>query len=57
MVTIDHKLKVEQGRNYNSKNSKGPSMNWLDIVITHGAKGKIRKILKDENKRNSFKVR
>ena len=51
MVTIDHKLKSgDKGEIITSKNSKGPSIDWLDIVITHGAKGKIRKFLKDENK-------
>jgi len=51
MVTIDHKLKSgDKVEIITSKNSKGPSIDWLDIVITHGAKGKIRKFLKDENK-------
>jgi len=39
-----------------SKNSKGPSIDWLDIVVTHGAKGKIRKFLKDENKETVTKI-
>ena len=51
MVTIDHKLRSgDKVEIITSKNSKGPSIDWLDIVITHGAKGKIRKFLKDENK-------
>ena len=51
MVTIDHKLKSgDKVEIITSKNSKGPSIDWLDIVVTHGAKGKIRKFLKDENK-------
>ena len=51
MVTIDHKLKNgDKVEIITSKNSKGPSIDWLDIVVTHGAKGKIRKFLKDENK-------
>jgi len=49
MVTIDHKLRSgDKVEIITSKNSKGPSIDWLDIVITHGAKGKIRKFLKDE---------
>ncbi len=51
MVTIDHK--VENGDKIEiitSKSSKGPSVDWLDIVKTHGAKSKIKKFLKEENK-------
>lgn len=48
MTTLDYKLhsgdKVEV---ITSKNAKGPSVDWLDIVVTHGAKSKIRKALKD----------
>ncbi|WP_338988646.1 bifunctional (p)ppGpp synthetase/guanosine-3',5'-bis(diphosphate) 3'-pyrophosphohydrolase [Fusobacterium animalis] len=57
MVTIDHKLKSgDKVEIITSKNSKGPSIDWLDIVVTHGAKGKIRKFLKDENKENVTKL-
>jgi len=57
MVTIDHKLKSgDKVEIITSKNSKGPSIDWLDIVVTHGAKGKIRKFLKDENKENITKL-
>ena len=57
MVTIDHKLKSgDKVEIITSKNSKGPSIDWLDIVVTHGAKGKIRKFLKDENKENVTKI-
>ena len=57
MVTIDHKLKRgDKVEIITSKNSKGPSIDWLDIVVTHGAKGKIRKFLKDENKETVTKI-
>lgn len=57
MVTIDHKLKSgDKVEIITSKNSKGPSIDWLDVVVTHGAKGKIRKFLKDENKENVTKL-
>ena len=57
MVTIDHKLKSgDKVEIITSKNSKGPSIDWLDIVVTHGAKGKIRKFLKDENKETATKI-
>ena len=57
MVTIDHKLKSgDKVEIITSKNSKGPSIDWLDIVVTHGAKGKIRKFLKDENKETVTKI-
>lgn len=51
MVTIDYKVQSgDKVEIITSKNSKGPSIDWLDIVKTHGAKSKIKKILKDENK-------
>ena len=57
MVTIDHKLKSgDKVEIITSKNSKGPSIDWLDIVVTHGAKGKIRKFLKDENQETVTKI-
>ena len=57
MVTIDHKLKSgDKVEIITSKNAKGPSIDWLDIVVTHGAKGKIRKFLKDENKETVTKI-
>ena len=57
MVTIDHKLRSgDKVEIITSKNSKGPSIDWLDIVITHGAKGKIRKFLKAENKETVSKL-
>ena len=57
MVTIDHKLKSgDKVEIITSKNSKGPSIDWLYIVVTHGAKGKIRKFLKDENKETVTKI-
>ena len=57
METIDHKLKSgDKVEIITSKNSKGPSIDWLDIVVTHGAKGKIRKFLKDENKETVTKI-
>ena len=57
MVTIDHKLRSgDKVEIITSKNSKGPSVDWLDIVITHGAKGKIRKFLKDENRESVIKI-
>lgn len=51
MVTIDQKLQSgDKIEIITSKNSKGPSLDWLDIVKTHGAKSKIKKFLKDENR-------
>ena len=48
IVTLDYKLQNgDRGEIITSKNSKGPNKDWLDIVVTHGAKSKIKKVLKD----------
>lgn len=57
MVAIDHKLQSgDKVEIITSKNSKGPSLDWLDIVVTNSAKSKIKKFLKDENKINIVKI-
>lgn len=49
IVPIDYKLqngdKIEV---ITSRNAKGPGNDWLDIVVTQGAKSKIRKWIKDK---------
>ena len=48
IVTLDYKLQNgDRVEIITSKNSKGPNKDWLDIVVTHGAKSKIKKVLKD----------
>lgn len=57
MVPIDYKLQNgDRIEIITSKNSKGPSSDWLDIVVTHGAKSKIRKSLKDANMETTIKL-
>ena len=51
IVTLDYKLQNgDRVEIITSKNSKGPNKDWLDIVVTHGAKSKIKKLLKDQVK-------
>lgn len=57
IVTLDHKLQNgDRIEIITSKNSKGPSKDWLDIVVTQGAKSKIRKLLKDQIKDQTIKI-
>lgn len=57
MVAIDHKVQSgDKVEIITAKNSKGPSLDWLDIVVTNSAKSKIKKFLKDENKINVVKI-
>ncbi len=57
IVTLDYKLQSgDRVEIITSKNSKGPSVDWLDIVITHGAKSKIRKALKDAALESTIKI-
>ena len=49
IVTLDYKLQNgDRVEIITAKNSKGPAKDWLDIVVTHGAKSKIRKLLKEQ---------
>lgn len=49
IVPLDYKLQNgDRIEIITSKNAKGPGNDWLDIVVTQGAKSKIRKWLKDQ---------
>ena len=57
IVTLDYKLQNgDRVEIITSKNSKGPNKDWLDIVVTHGAKSKIKKLLKDQVKDEIIKL-
>ncbi|MBR8701363.1 GTP pyrophosphokinase [Fusobacterium sp. DD29] len=57
IVTLDYKLQNgDRVEIITSKNSKGPNKDWLDIVVTHGAKSKIKKLLKDQIKDEIIKL-
>ena len=57
IVTLDYKLQNgDRVEIITSKNSKGPNKDWLDIVVTHGAKSKIKKLLKDQVKDELIKL-
>ncbi len=49
IVPLDYKLKSgDRVEIITSKSAKGPGNDWLDIVVTQGAKNKIKKWLKDK---------
>ncbi len=57
IVPLDYKLtngdKIEI---ITTKNAKGPSIDWLNIAVTTGAKNKIRKWLKDQHYLENVKL-
>ena len=57
IVPLDYKLKSgDRVEIITSKNAKGPGNDWLDIVVTQGAKSKIRKWLKDKKWEENIKL-
>lgn len=49
IIPLDYKLKSgDRVEIITSKSAKGPGNDWLDIVVTQGAKSKIRKWLKEK---------
>lgn len=57
IVTLDYKLKNgDSVEIITSKNAKGPGNDWLNIVVTSGAKNKIRKWLKEKKFAENVKI-
>lgn len=57
IVPLDYKLKSgDRVEIITSKSAKGPGNDWLDIVVTQGAKNKIRKWLKDKKWEETIKA-
>lgn len=57
IVPLDYKLQNgDRVEIITSKNAKGPGNDWLDIVVTQGAKSKIRKWLKDQKLEENIKL-
>ncbi|WP_300359076.1 bifunctional (p)ppGpp synthetase/guanosine-3',5'-bis(diphosphate) 3'-pyrophosphohydrolase [Fusobacterium sp.] len=57
IVPLDYKLKSgDRVEIITSKSAKGPGNDWLDIVVTQGAKNKIRKWLKDKKWEETIKI-
>ena len=57
IVPLDYKLKSgDRVEVITSKSAKGPGNDWLDIVVTQGAKNKIRKWLKEKKWEENIKL-
>jgi RelA/SpoT family (p)ppGpp synthetase len=57
MVPLDYKLKNgDQVEIITSKSAKGPGKDWLNIVVTHSAKSKIKKWIKDREFEENYKL-
>ncbi|MGL4534012.1 MAG: RelA/SpoT family protein [Fusobacteriaceae bacterium] len=57
IVPLEYKLKNgDRVDIITSKNAKGPGNDWLNIVVTSGAKNKIRKWLKEQNFEENIKL-
>jgi GTP pyrophosphokinase/guanosine-3',5'-bis(diphosphate) 3'-pyrophosphohydrolase len=57
IVPLDYKLKNgDRVEVITSKTAKGPGKDWLDIVVTQGAKSKIKKWLKDKSFADNIKA-
>ncbi|MGL6064690.1 MAG: RelA/SpoT family protein [Fusobacteriaceae bacterium] len=57
IVTLEYKLKNgDKIEIITSKNAKGPGNDWLNMVVTNGAKNKIRKWLKEKKYSENIKL-
>lgn len=57
IVPLDYRLKSgDRVEIITSKSAKGPGNDWLDIVVTQGAKNKIKKWLKDKAWEDNIKA-
>ncbi|MGL5122574.1 MAG: RelA/SpoT family protein [Fusobacteriaceae bacterium] len=57
IATLEYKLKNgDKVEIITSKNAKGPGNDWLNIVVTNGAKNKIRKWLKEKKYSENIKL-
>lgn len=57
IVPLDYELKSgDRVEIITSKSAKGPGNDWLDIVVTQGAKNKIKKWLKDKKWEENIKL-
>lgn len=57
MVPLEHELQNgDQVEIITSKSAKGPGNDWLKIVVTHSAKAKIKKWIKEKNYEENHRI-